>query len=83
MIFTFIFAFSAQSAWPASSDLENEQVTEVATMSSASATTNFHISCARVHNVVHIVFLTYISNTQTKNFSGLRGDIKYDFADFV
>ena len=133
MIFTFIFAFSVQGAWPANSDLENKQVAEVATMSSASSIistassafssasatrrlthlpelvplserqeeprcsvaiqnntgqfeqdlsrnldliycytclwpflekkrllrTNFSISCARVHNVVHIVFLTY------------------------
>ena len=38
MIFTFIFAFSVQGAWPANSDLENKQVAEVATMSSASST---------------------------------------------
>ena len=37
MIFTFIFAFSVQGAWPANSDLENKQVAEVATMSSASS----------------------------------------------
>ena len=29
MIFTFIFTFSVQGAWPASSDLENEQIAEV------------------------------------------------------
>ena len=38
MIFTFIFAFSVQGAWPANSDLENKEIAEVATMSSASST---------------------------------------------
>ena len=145
MIFTFIFAFSVQGAWLANSNIENEQVAEVATMSSASSIistassafssasatrrlthlpelvplserqeeprcsvaiqnntgqfeqdwsgnldliycytrlwpflekkrlfwTNFHISYARVHNVVHIIFLTYKSNTQTKKILGL------------